>query len=183
MIKIKKIENEIYYSNMLAYDVGEIVKIEAKPSMDSGNMEYYDSQGLKFVSTAKIGRARNRGFCSIFVLAERKDVFPEEYREEIFANKNHEGESVPCNDPRVLWADIVSYWALANGKCNRGNLSFFLTEFLPYYREAATWLEKNRFPVFATHDYSDELHDPYYREYYVLDVPPEIDWAEGPVRK
>ncbi len=184
MIKIKKLENEVDRSLLLAYDVGEIVKIEANPTMDSGNMGYYDSEGLAFVSTAKIGRARKRGFCSIYTLVERKDVFPAQYRQEVFADENLSGASVPCNDPRVVWVDIVSYWAYENKKCKGDKeLSYFLTEFLPSYEEAAQWLKKNRFPVFATHNYRDELHDPYYVDYGALDVPPEIDWSKVPDRE
>lgn len=181
MIKIKKLENEVRDQTLLAYDVGEIVKIEANPSMDSANMEFYDSKGVAFVSAARLGRARDDGFCTIYASTERKDVFPVQYRKVIFAGEYRYGTRIACNDPRVLWADIVAYWAFKNKKCeSHEELSFFLTEFLPSYEEAAIWLKKNRFPVFATRDYSDKLRDSYYQDYGDLDVPPEIDWSKVP---
>ncbi len=182
MIIIKKLENEVRDSSLLAYDVGEITKIYANPSMDSADMKFCDSKGLTFVSTARLGRARDDGFCTICAPAERKDIFPAQYRKDIFADECRYGARIACNDPRVLWADIVVYWAFKNRKCkSRKEISYFLTEFLPSYEEAARWLAKNEFPVFATQETEIDPADVDYRsDFGALKVPPKIDWSKRP---
>ena len=185
MIQIKKLEKAVRNCSLLAYDIGEITKIEKAPTMDSANMKFFDSKGPLIVSSARIGRARDDGFCTLKTLAERKDVYPEKYQKEIFTDDLPYGNRIVCNDPRVLWADIVTYWAFEHRKIRKTkDINFFLTKFLPSYEDAVVWLKENEFPVFATQRTEGDPPNAKYRyDFGALKVPPKIDWSEDPDRE
>lgn len=182
MMRIKKLEKKVIGCSLLAYDVGEIIKIETNPSMDSANMKFFDSKGQAFVSSARLGRARDDGFCLLTTLAARKDVYPEKFQKEIFTDDFPYGERIVCNDPRVLWADIVTYWAFKHRKIRKKeDINFFLTKFLPSYEDAVVWLKENEFSVFATQEIEGDPPNVQYRhDFGALKVPPAIDWSIQP---
>ena len=153
MIQIKKLEKAVRNCSLLAYDIGEITKIETAPTMDSANMKFFDSKGPLIVSSARIGRARDDGFCTLKTLAERKDVYPEKYQKEIFTDDLPYGnffltKFLPSYEDAVVWLKENEFPVFATQR----------TE-------------------------GDPPNAKYRYDFGALKVPPKIDWSEDPDRE
>ena len=192
MLKMKKLESNqnadsFFFSKKeleryIIYDAGEITRVEVSYTMDTGNKKFFDSKGLMFVCTYRIGRARC-GYDGVsFYGIDRDDVVPHQFSKDAYSDDYSIRREFLCNDPRVVWVDIVSAWALSNLSVGEAVLNKIITENLPSIQNAVRWLTKNKFVPFATQYCEAGVYGiapddvEYYSEYNELYYPPEIDW-------
>ena len=181
MIKISTLNESIFVSDsyLITSDVGEITKID-DISVRGSALQFYDSQGKTFYTTTNWNAVRYYSLCLIGDNKERNDLIPKEYK------KDNSRIMITCNDPRVIWACIISLWIATNLPRNKKDsndvCSEILTSLLPTYQEASVWLVKNRFKLLATKEDNLATENPYLQDYSALITPPKIDWSIFPDR-
>ena len=191
MIKLSPLNNSVFVTSspIITSDIGEITKIEDDSYYECG-LRFYDSKGETFRTGTKWNAVRCCLMCAINDNRERDDLIPQKYKQEsghIYA---------ACNDPRVIWACLVSLWITYNISKNKDDTNEartkVLTSLLPTYQEACVWMVRNRFQLFTTtNEMYDKIcspsgslyRDPYYKDYSALKTPPKIDWSIFPDRK
>lgn len=176
-ISILQKEQAPYKSNLITSNIGEITRIEDN-SFNGCELDFYDSKGPSFGTTTKWSAVRYFSLCTITNNTERSDLIPQKYKADgrlTFIN---------CNDPRVIWACIISLWITnkipKKKRLNKKSRSKVLTELLPTYEDSSIWLIKNRFKLFATKEDENTKNDPYLNDYSALVTPPDIDWSIFP---
>lgn len=181
MIKISTLKEYLFpsHSLLITSDIGEIVKIKDVSFRGCG-LQFHDSKGMTFEATTNWNAVRYYSICSIFDNQERNDLIPEEYK------KDKRSIGIACNDPRVIWACIISLFItnkIPDNKIATSEArSEILTSLLPTYQEASVWLVKNRFKLLATKEDNLATENPYLQDYSALITPPKIDWSMFPDR-
>lgn len=179
MIKISTLNEPLLFSDcfLLTSDIGEIVKIKDDTYYECGLL-FYDSKGVTFGTGTNWNAVRYYSLCTINVNKERNDLVPEKYRRE----NGH--IDIVCNDPRVIWACIISLYITNKIPDNKivtnDARSEVLTSLLPTYQEACVWLVKNRFKLLTTKEDNLATGNPYLQDYSALVTPPKIDWSIFP---
>lgn len=177
MIKLVEFQSEDLEQDVLTSDIGEIFKIEDVSYQGCG-LKFSDSKGFTFTATTNWNAVRYFSLCTIYDNFKRNDLIPSRYK------KKDRSIHIACNDPRVVWACIISLWITnktPNSKiATKEARSKTLTSLLPTYQDASVWLVKNRFKPFATKDDYNATRNTYLSNYSALVTPPDIDWSIFP---
>ena len=177
MINVSILKEPAYLEKdrLITSDIGEITKIE-DGSYYGCYLLFYDSKGASFSVSTNWNFVRYTSLCWIDSNKERSDLLPREFK------KDNGLEDILCNDPRVIWACIVSLW-LTNASprhkhITREKRGEFLTSSLPCYKEACVWMVKNEFVLMPSK--VEKRHNRYLENYAALKFPPKVDWSIFP---